>query len=118
MFLGSKALEIVIGVFFVYLLLSTLTSSINEWIAALVALRARTLRSGITHLLDDPAMSDLAKRFYEHPLIKKLGSSSGREPSYIGAHTFTTVLLDLLPIHDQGTGAQTSLDTFQHLYTA
>jgi hypothetical protein len=95
-----------------------LASSVNEWIAAFVSLRARTLRAGITHLLADPVITGLAERFYQHPLIEKLGAKGGREPSYIGARTFSTVLLDLLPIHDQTTGAQTPLETYRRLRTA
>jgi hypothetical protein len=115
MLFGSKILEIAAGIFFVFMVMSMLASSLNEWIAALVSLRAHTLRGGITHLLADPVITGLAERFYQHPLIEKLGAKSGREPSYISARTFSTVLLDLLPIHDETKGAQTPLETFQRL---
>jgi hypothetical protein len=88
MLLGSTLLEVAIGVFFVYLLVSLLCSALNELIEALLKYRASYLRRGIEQLLNDP---DLATQFFEHPLIKPLG----KKPSYIPARTFSLALWNI-----------------------
>ena len=50
---NSSILEVVIGVIFVYLLLSILCTSANEWAATLTRRRAKMLRQGIEQLLAD-----------------------------------------------------------------
>lgn len=69
---GSTILEVVLGLSFVYILLSLLCSSINELLAGFLKLRAKDLDSGIRNLLADP---DLAREVLDHPLIKALGST-------------------------------------------
>src|SRR5437763_10141961 len=49
--LGSTVLEVGIGLVLMYLLLSLLASVINEMIAQLFALRAKTLEDGLVRLL-------------------------------------------------------------------
>jgi len=51
---GFPALDVVIGMFFLYFLLSTVLSSINEAIANLLGWRAKTLEDAIRSLVDDP----------------------------------------------------------------
>ncbi len=96
---GSAVLEVAIGLVFVYLLLSLLCTTINEWIAGIFNLRAKTLEEGIRSLLDskpgDP--SSLAGQFYDHPMIKTL-TRKGRKPSYIAPKTFAAVLTDVLKV--------------------
>ena len=99
-------LEVAIGLFFGYLVLSFVVTAANEMSAAWFRRRAWMLRKGITHLLDDDA---LAARLYEHPLIQGLSSPPGllsrvpllqhlvgRGPSYIGSRTFAMALLDVV----------------------
>ena len=94
---GSATLEIALGMIFVFLLLSVVCSTINEWIASVLNLRGKTLQSGIRRLLEDPDGQLLARKFYEHPLVKGLGRGDAKIlPSYIPAETFTTVLMDIL----------------------
>ena len=105
MFLGSVVLEVAIGLFLIYFLLALITSSVNEWLCSLFALRAKTLREGIENLLDDPTTAALADRwgksqlseaFYASPLIEGLSRNrGGRGPSYIPADTYVRVLLEL-----------------------
>ena len=45
-------LDVAIGLAFLYLLLSLLTTTLNEWIAGAFKLRAKTLRRGIARLLE------------------------------------------------------------------
>ncbi len=102
---GSGVLDIAISVVFIYLLLSLICSTINEWvITRFFALRAKTLEAGIQTLLGDPSGKGLAKAFYAHPLITVLAQQGKVDnlrqrkstPSYIPAHTFSLALLDLL----------------------
>ena len=70
---GSKILEVAIGLVLVYLILALICSALSEWIARILALRSRTLEAGVRNLLNDPDDAEgLAKRLYEHPLIRSL----------------------------------------------
>lgn len=103
---GSTVLEVAIGLVFIYLLLSLLCSAINEWIAQIFALRARTLSEGIKNLLRDKKGVGPAKALYSHGLIDGLSKKSqksgdktlkGRNgPSYIPPRAFATALMDHL----------------------
>jgi hypothetical protein len=94
---GNAALDVLIGLFFLYFLLSIVCSSINEGIASVFRLRAAYLERGIRVLLADPAK---AKEFYAHwrmqSLIKPPGLifKSPRKPSYIPSRVFALTLLD------------------------
>jgi len=90
--LGSAMLEAVIGLAFLYFLLSLICSAINEMIASLTKMRAKYLKSGIENLLCDPV---LAKQVLEHPLIKS-GETPGNMPSYVPSRIFTLALYDEL----------------------
>lgn len=103
MLFGSTLLEVAIGVVFVYLLVSLLCSALNELIEAWLKYRARYLEQGITKLLGNP---DLAKQFFEHPLIKPLGE----RPSYIPARTFSLALWNIAT-----TGAGTAAGVTQKI---
>jgi hypothetical protein len=88
MLLGSTLLEVAIGIIFVYLLLSLLSSALSELIEVVIKRRASDLEKGIRNLLDNPG---LAENFFNHPLIKSLG----KNPSYIPARTFSLALWNL-----------------------
>ena len=117
---GSTTLEVAVGLFFIYLLLSLLCSAIIEWIAGIFALRARNLAAGIKRLLQDETGVGLAKDLYSHGLIDGLSRKSrkpgdkkplkGKDgPSYIPPRTFATALMDnlgiLLPPNPQAASA-------------
>jgi hypothetical protein len=126
---GFEVLDIVIGLMFVYLLLSLLATALNEYISALMNLRGKELARGLGRLLDDldekdslkkafegvgpsatAATASLTERFYNHRLIRPLATRRGwlfrafskepRLPSYIPARTFAQALLDVLGYHD------------------
>jgi len=110
----SAVIEVTIGLAFIYLLLSLLVSSVNEWFAQVFKTRAIALEKAIKGLLKDPPdtgsgkanPNSLGERFYDHPVIKafceekweKSGSKSTikRRPSYIPARTFAMVVFDLI----------------------
>jgi hypothetical protein len=92
---GSAILDTAIGLIFVYLVVSLIVSAANELLAALFRWRANNLCLGIRELLQDPTITGLATRFYEHPLIESL-SAKGKKPSYIPSRTFALTLLDIV----------------------
>jgi hypothetical protein len=103
------ALEVVIGLCFVYFVLSLICSAVTESIASLRGWRAAKLELGIQNLLSgSDTVTDegaaLATKIYEHPLIQALvrpksgTQSPGKRPpwpSYIPSRTFVSALLDI-----------------------
>jgi hypothetical protein len=112
---NNVALDVVIGLVFIFLLYSLLATIIQEIIATKLALRAKILEKGIIRMLEDGksspngttlslfsgrnALKDMriAAWFYAHPLIKYLGENNRHsKPSYLSAQNFSKVLVDLL----------------------
>jgi len=114
---GSVALDVVIGLVFIYLLYSLLASIIQEIIATWIGLRANVLQQGIIRMLNDGddgpwytarfrSFWKVMKRyhpdgfagaFYHHPLVKYLGEDAfHNKPSYISAQNFSKIIIDLL----------------------
>ncbi len=106
---GSAIVEVAIGVVFVYLLLSLICSSLNEWIAAKRNMRAKTLEEGIRNLLNDPQGTALAGDLLKHPFIKGL-ARPGDMPSYIPSRNFAIALFDMIAPADPAAGARTLKD--------
>ena len=104
---GSPVLEVIIGLVFIYLLFSLLSTIINELIASVVRLRASNLHKAIRRMLDNdeeegPA-SSFSGKFYQHPLVKCLGSKTGKKPSYLEPQTFARVVSDLVQMGEDKT---------------
>jgi hypothetical protein len=118
---GSPALEIVIGLVFLYFTLALICSTVNEVITTAVGLRAQFLQKGLMNLLsgglDDEERSAAAKtltELYRHPLMNALirpGKGPDPEfdpaqfrkwwrkpryPSYIPSRTFVSALTSKL----------------------
>jgi hypothetical protein len=102
------ALEVVIGLTFVYFVLSLICSAVTESIASLNGWRAAKLELGIQNLLSgsDTVTKEgeaLAKKVYDHPLVQalarpKTGKKAGKKPpwpSYIPSRTFISALMDI-----------------------
>jgi hypothetical protein len=98
---GLPALDLAIGLAFIFFLLSLLASAIQEQIAALLKLRAKTLREGLKNMLEPQDEGDAADKrklvddFYANPLIRSL-YRRGRLPSYISPRSFALALIDTL----------------------
>lgn len=96
----NPIIETAIGLVFVYLLLSMVCSSIQEFLAAIFGWRAKTLREGIENMLGgDKGFVD---NLYSDPLIRSLGRltwwdklarRTTPQPSYIPADLFAKALL-------------------------
>jgi hypothetical protein len=111
----SVALDVVVGLIFIYLLYSLFATVLSEIIATKLGLRARNLKEAIDRMLNDEEETGwwsrlwdsvrllknpdkgITKEFYDHPEIKYLGSSGiFRNPSSFKAVSFSKTLLNLL----------------------
>jgi len=100
---GSAAVDVVVGLIFLYFLLSVICAQINEWIAGIFDLRAHDLRRGLDELLTDRPIqgtahppSAFADAVWTHPLLEGLWPKRGKRPSYIPAATFALAVFDAL----------------------
>src|SRR4029450_7565805 len=69
---GSAILEVALGLFLLYLLLSIICSSVHEMVPPLLKLRSRDLVRGIANLVCDPAMFTAVMK---HPTIVAFGNT-------------------------------------------
>ena len=74
----TAAIDVAIGLVLMYLVLSLFCTSINEFIATLLRLRANKLRDALTQLIDDP---NLKQAFDLHGLIDtaKIAASGAKK---------------------------------------
>ena len=115
---GNIAIDVAIGLVFIYLLYSLLATIIQELIASYFSFRSKILERAIYRMLEDgekfnhrfEGIFHLFKKtkndgdaqtpseqFYKHPLIKFLAEGKFRnKPSYINSSTFSKVIVDLL----------------------
>ena len=85
--LDGPIVDVVIGLVFFYVALSLVVSTLQEWIASICGWRSANLYKGIEAMLGKTC----AKKVYSHALIKSL-AKKGKQPSYISAETFRSVL--------------------------
>ncbi len=115
MVLGIELIEVIIGLVFIFLLVSIMVTVINEIIATNLQFRGRLLQENIIKMLKDEKLAEegkcLSDRFLEHPTIKNINEAHGRltffnrwfftpKASYISPRVFSTVVLDLLDGYD------------------
>lgn len=99
---GSTIIDVVIGLIFVYFLLSTISSKINEVIASWMQWRAKDLEAGIRNMLSDPEFAD---KVLNHPLVQGLTGKEGKSLTYIPSSTFALVFFDaIVPSAGEPTG--------------
>lgn len=101
---GIEALNVAVGLIFVFLVLSLFATGINELIAHAIALRGRNLMDAITFMFDETkehAPFDIKEKLEKDPLVNKLrtkrwflsGKTNTPRPSYIANETFSDILL-------------------------
>lgn len=97
-------LNVLLGLFLTWSLLSLASMQIQEWIATRLKLRSRMLEQSLEKMLTDFTLVD---QFYNHPLIRSLytGKNSDNKPSYIPASQFSQAMIDILST----TGTEASL---------
>lgn len=112
---NSVALDVAIGLMFIFLLYSLLATVISEIIATMIGLRARNLKEAVNRMLNDEETKGFFARlwdsfnifknpsnrvinnFYNHPEIKYLGSSGiFKNPSSFKAISFSKTLFNIL----------------------
>ncbi len=99
---GSSMIEVAIGVIFVYLLLSLVSTAINEFVASCLKKRSDNLLEGVKNLLNDQDFKGLAQQLYTHGLVQSISKEamnpkkSNIFPSYMSSNTFASALLDIL----------------------
>lgn len=100
---GSDVLDIVVGMVFIFLLLSLICSALQEFIETLVKKRAKDLERGIRELIGDPDnTTDFIEKIYNHALVNSLfrGRYSADKksclPSYIPSANFAIAVMDLI----------------------
>jgi hypothetical protein len=117
---SNTAVDVVIGLVFIYLLYSLLATVLTEIVATNLGLRARNLKEAVDRMLNDEDQKAMGFRgfwirlwdsmkllknpcnpriinFYNHPEIKYLGSTGiFRNPSAYKAISFSRTLLYLL----------------------
>ncbi len=105
----STALDVAIGIVFLYLLLALMVTTVQELVASILRLRAKNLYAAIAGMLESGnGKSPLVEQLFKHPLVKNLVNKelkivSGELPffgaglpSYIPSKTFALALLDVL----------------------
>ncbi|SDH32632.1 hypothetical protein [Chitinophaga filiformis] len=108
---NSVILEVAIGIIFLFGLVSMICSAIREGIEAITKTRAAYLERGIRELLHDRDAQNVAKSFFEHPMINSLFTADytpgkntkqpglldlgKRLPSYIPSKNFALALMDI-----------------------
>jgi hypothetical protein len=104
------ALDVAIGLTFLYLLLAIVCTAVNEWISTVFRLRAHTLKRAVERLLDapngkiketrdtQPKAEHLSHAVMNHALIRSL-SDWRKTPLYIPPKRFVGALLDTLDKH-------------------
>jgi hypothetical protein len=106
--LGSRVLELAIGLTFCYATLALIVSTLQETLAALFRLRARTLQEGIKSMLNDPRCLGLAGALFRHPLV----NPHGVHPSYIEPQHFALALVDSISqVPDDIANLKNAIDT-------
>lgn len=107
------ALDVALGLIFVYLVLALVCSALNETISSVFSWRATFLREGVANLLDPEDHGngqELTKKLYAHPILNALirpvsRNEKLRYPAYLPARVFASALLDF-----DGTGAKRSVE--------
>ncbi|MEP2026320.1 MAG: hypothetical protein ABJH98_10135 [Reichenbachiella sp.] len=120
---GSVAIDVVIGLVFIYLLYSLFASLVAEIISTNLMLRARNLKEAINRMINDEEgegsnfprfmelfnilpsnyINDLVNNFYNHQEIKYLGRKANLNPSAIKAVNFAKVIIDKVKAVGTGT---------------
>lgn len=108
---GFPILDLVVGMIFIYFLLSIICSSAAELWFSILRTRARLLEQWVKHIFDKPALDSqgnpalnsdgsavtLGQSIIDHCMTTVL-SQKGKSTSYISAENFVSALLDKITI--------------------
>ncbi len=91
---GSTVLEVAAGLTFCYATVALIVSTLQEALASVMRLRARTLLVGVKSMLGDPNFTALARVLYAHSLVSPRAGNG--IPSYIAPRNFAIALVESL----------------------
>lgn len=91
--MDSRLIEVAIGLALTFALLSLLATAVMEGLASIRNHRGATLEKLVISVLGNDG--DLARKFFDHPLMQSLVQGS-RRPSYVPPDVFTTTMLNVL----------------------
>ena len=107
----SRVLETAIGLVFLFLSLSLIATTVQEYIATVTRLRSATLFAGLRAMLVSGEQGlEFYRRLVNHPVV----DSGISRPSYISAQQFSTAVLSLLGGSGQTPAAMMSLRIAAH----
>jgi hypothetical protein len=91
--------EVAVGLSFLFFLLSVVASAVNEAIAGIFKLRAKTLEKGITNLLTGSTRPTdgglkIVGDLYRHTLVNGYGKDKDK-PSYLSSRSFRNALFEV-----------------------
>lgn len=89
----NAVIDVGIGILLMYLLLSLVCTMVNELFSSVLALRAKTLETGLKSLIDN---DQLLQEFQKHGIIAAQSAASGGKPSYLAGGAVAAALLDSL----------------------
>lgn len=94
---SSQVLEVAIGLIFIYLVISTVSSGIKELIARVLNMRANDLEGAIRGMLAEPADSkdSITSKLLQNHLISST-LQPGSKPSYVSSRNFALALFDVI----------------------
>jgi hypothetical protein len=92
-FPGGATLDVAVGLVLMYLMLALVGTVVNEYIATLANLRAKTLESALTKIIDDRV---LRGDFYDSGVIAGAKDAVGGHVSYLSSRDFATAVLNSL----------------------
>lgn len=105
-----QILTIALGLILLYLILSLITTAIQESLSSWLALRGKYMWSAVHRMLSsssdyspDAVDNQLVKDFEAHAHYKNLcygAGKEGRHPSYLKAETFASILMSILDGND------------------
>lgn len=115
---NSMVLDTAIGLFFVYLIVSIISSGLAEYIAdRIFSLRAKNMQDALSHMLvgskEETQDRNFIDRFIQNALFQSL-SQKGSLPSYMTSKRFMQIVIDLVTsdklTNDKGMFQAASLD--------
>ncbi|HEY9045110.1 MAG TPA: hypothetical protein VIN08_04410 [Ohtaekwangia sp.] len=108
---GFAILDLVIGLIFIYFLLSLACSAVQEIISSFLKLRPKVLNQWVRDTFKQGGTGDA---ILQHTLIEGL-TAKGRMASYIPADKFSKVLLDI--VHKQFSDKPYTIDSLKQAVT-
>lgn len=94
--LSNPYIETLIALIFIYALLSTLVSILNEWFNHFISSRGVFLKQVINKMLFDPINQSYGYLLYRHPMIDKLRKDNKSLPHYISAEAFAIATIETI----------------------